>query len=691
MNKMKDMKLTNIQWLREGVVVVQECEHPFQARKGLSTLESKEIFRSEHLPQAADHLKDLGIDLVTIGGFNAMGYDSDDEFTAIEKKMAGYVHERGMKVGAYVQTIGTLIYEPLSVEEPDCINWAQLDYLGRRPTYYNSYWRYIPCINNENYLSYMEKGLKYAVENLDTDLVFFDNYGYYSFACTCDDCIKAFGTYLKDKYTTRQERMERFGFASTEGIKPPVFADGIKWAFTDPFQFVSLYDPGVIADPVQQEWIDFRCERLGIVSKRIFKYLKGLKANIGVVWNAPYMGPCGGINNAVFHGVWPTSIYPHCDAFSAEADQGILGAHADGKISTRIRTFKMARAFKRGVWMTNFHRQNILLDLCESMAYNPFVYNTVGTPGLSSLEPETVKYIEFFKKNRDILTDTVEMKEAALLNSYASLSYDTIAPLMSLIYVEETLIRSKIPYSVIYDEELDDISEYPLLILANVKYLSDKQIDKIRVYVSNGGSLVATDQTSLLDEKGRRRKGMSLNTIRLEDQKYGLEDVLGIKWPTSGGVVKGTYGKGRYALIPRVKPHKEDVYISEVRHSIGPGVPYLKSLMGYLPENHKEILDAIEWAAKGKETFRAQTEGAVTAQVLMQEGRIMIHLVNYDHDNSAEGVECRLRLPDDFDVGSMQFLSPEQSGETKIGYSITENTLLFTVPEFRYYAVVVIG
>ena len=689
---MKDIALTPVKWLKRGVVAVQECEAlVLNQRKGLATLEFWDIYNKEHSGERAEKLKAAGIELVVVQAFNSVGYDSDNENMERQRYMAKHYHDKGIKVGAYIQSIGSIFVEGVAEEEKNVMDWIQKDYLGRRPTYYSSYFRLIPCLNNERFLRYVENGIEYAVKNLEADLVFFDNYGYYSFACTCDNCIKSFSRYLGCKYPTREERMERFGFTSTEGIRPPVFADGIKWAFTDPFQFVSLYDPGVIADPVQQEWIEFRCNRLGEVSKRFMEYVKSISGDTAVVWNAPYMGPCGGLNNSVFHGVWPASIYPHCDAFSAEADQGILGTHQDGRISTRIRTFKMARAFKRGVWMTNFHRQNILLDLCESMAYNPFVYNTVGTPGLSSLEPETVKYIEFFKKNRDILTDTVEMKEAALLNSFASLSYDTIAPLMSLIYVEETLIRSKIPYSVIYDEDLDDISEYPLLILPNVKYMSDEQIEKIGCYVKNGGSLVATDQTSLLDGKGRRRKGMSLDTVRLEDQKYGLEDVLGIKWPTSGDVVKGSYGKGRYVIIPRVKPHRDDVYISEVRHSIGPGVPYLKNLMGYLPENHEEILDAIEWAAKGKETFRADTPEAVTAQVLMQEGRIMVHLINYDHDNSAEGVECRLRLPEGFDVGSIRFLTPEMSRGSDIQYIISDDTVSFEVPAFDIYAILIIN
>ncbi|NSW89086.1 MAG: beta-galactosidase trimerization domain-containing protein [Firmicutes bacterium] len=687
---MKNLKITDVQWLKKGIIVVQEVEHPFQARKGLTTLKSAEIFRTEHLPEAADKLKELGIDLVTIGGFNSMGYDADDEFIIMERQIAKYLHEREIKVGAYVQTIGSILYEGVITEEPSCLEWVQKDYFGRYPTYYNSYFRYIPCINKDEYLRYIEKGLKYAVESLEADLVFFDNYGYYSFACACDDCKEAFRKYLNYKYPTRESRIERFGFPTVDGIFPPVFADNLKWTFTDPFQFVSLYDPGVISDPVQQEWINFRCARLGEVSKRIYDYLKSLSPGIAVVWNAPYMGPFGGLNNAAFHGVWPTAIYPHCDAFAAEADQGLLGAHEDGRLSSRIRTFKNARALKRGVWMTNFHRQNILLDLSESMAYNPFLYNTVGTPSLMALEPDTRKYISFFKKNNKYFIDTEEITEVALLYSYASLSYDMIAPLMSLIYVEETLIRSRIPYSVIYDEDLDDISEYPVLVLANAKYMSSEQISQVEKYVKNGGTLIATDQTSLLDEKGRRRKGVSLFTVPLEEQEYGLEKVLSVKWPTKD-ILKGTLGKGRFAIIPRVYPHSKNLNLGEVRHSIGPAVPYLKSLFGYLPENQAEIMEVLEWARQDSKILEIKASDTVCAELLKQKdaGRVILHLVNYNHNCNATDVFVNFKVPTDMKINRLTFLTPELKDKKNIEFETKGVSISFKVPDFKIYGLVI--
>ena len=387
---------TKHEWLKDGIIVVQEAEQLQQVRRGLATCESLEILENEHKTQRAESLSHLGIDLAVIDAFVSLGYDLEDEFMPMKRHLAKELHKRGIRLGAYVQTIGTIYYEGVINEEKNVLDWMQRDHMGRIPTYYSYVSRLIPCINNEDFLRYVEKGVRYAVDNLDPDLIFFDNYGYYTIYCCCDNCIREFRIYLKEKYPERSQVIKRLGLSSVDGIFPPRFPDDMNYNSTDPFLLLSD-ESSSINDPVMQEWIRFRCQRLGEVSARFSSYVKSISPKTAVVWNAPYMGPVGGLNNSVFHGIWPEYIYPHCDAFSAEAEQGMLGLHEDGRLCTRIRTFKMAHRAKRGVWMTNFMRKNILLDLCESMAFNPFLFNTIGPLGLEAIEDETRNYIEFFK------------------------------------------------------------------------------------------------------------------------------------------------------------------------------------------------------------------------------------------------------------------------------------------------------
>jgi hypothetical protein len=73
------------------------------------------------------------------------------------------------------------------------------------------------------------------------------------------------------------------------------------------------------------------------------------------------------------------------------------------------------------------------------------------------------------------------------------------------------LVRARIPYLPVHVDDIDQQSgPLRLLILPNVGALSDAQVAAIRRFVKNGGSLVATGNTSLYTEWGDPRPGFAL-------------------------------------------------------------------------------------------------------------------------------------------------------------------------------------
>jgi len=84
----------------------------------------------------------------------------------------------------------------------------------------------------------------------------------------------------------------------------------------------------------------------------------------------------------------------------------------------------------------------------------------------------------------------------------------------------QALVEARIPFEMAHDRLLEPslLSQYKTLILPNITSLSDRQCDQLRAFVKNGGSLVATYQTSLCDEWGVRRKD------------FGLADLFGVAW-----------------------------------------------------------------------------------------------------------------------------------------------------------------
>jgi hypothetical protein len=86
--------------------------------------------------------------------------------------------------------------------------------------------------------------------------------------------------------------------------------------------------------------------------------------------------------------------------------------------------------------------------------------------------------------------------------------------------VETVLMENHIPHDFILDDQLskERLLKYKLVILPNVRCMSEKEITLLKEYVRNGGNLLATYITSLYDEKGKER------------QEYGLAEIFGVQY-----------------------------------------------------------------------------------------------------------------------------------------------------------------
>ena len=100
-----------------------------------------------------------------------------------------------------------------------------------------------------------------------------------------------------------------------------------------------------------------------------------------------------------------------------------------------------------------------------------------------------------------------------------------------------SLIESRVPFELVHEAFLtpDRLDRFKLLILADAAALSDAQCRAIREYVQQGGSLLATFSSSLLDETGRRR------------DDFGLADLFGVSY---AGRVEGPMQNSYLSLDP---------------------------------------------------------------------------------------------------------------------------------------------
>ena len=86
-------------------------------------------------------------------------------------------------------------------------------------------------------------------------------------------------------------------------------------------------------------------------------------------------------------------------------------------------------------------------------------------------------------------------------------------------------MEARIPFEMADDRQLEPqhIGRYRVLVLPDIAAMSDKQCQQIRDYVMAGGRIVATGETSLYDELGKRRAN------------FGLADLFGCDYVKTDG------------------------------------------------------------------------------------------------------------------------------------------------------------
>lgn len=102
--------------------------------------------------------------------------------------------------------------------------------------------------------------------------------------------------------------------------------------------------------------------------------------------------------------------------------------------------------------------------------------------------------------------------------------------------IYDALLWERFAFDFVHEDRLEPerIARYRALVLPNVAMLSDRQCQQLRDYVSAGGSLMGSFETSLYDENLKPRVD------------FGLAEVFGI---SKAGEVVGTNGNPYYAWI----------------------------------------------------------------------------------------------------------------------------------------------
>ena len=113
--------------------------------------------------------------------------------------------------------------------------------------------------------------------------------------------------------------------------------------------------------------------------------------------------------------------------------------------------------------------------MAESLAFGrQCVGDMAGILDDGSIPDDHLRYIRFFHDQFDYYRDVRNVADVAVLYSYASMAFNNDLPAVSFILFTQALIQAKVPFDIIFDEHLQDLSRYRALVLADQECLDDE-------------------------------------------------------------------------------------------------------------------------------------------------------------------------------------------------------------------------
>jgi hypothetical protein len=306
----------------------------------------------------------------------------------------------------------------------------------------------------------------------------------------------------------------------------------------------------------------------------------------------------------------------------------------------------------------------------------------------------------------------------------------------------QALVESRVPFELVHDRLLDGarLAPYKTLILPNLMALSDEQCRQIETFVRGGGSVIATHQTSLCDERGSRRKTFGLADLfgvdfggtvdaRMQNAYLRLEHDATPRHPLLRGLENAPriiHGVSRVEVTPRqafgpmpltlipsypdlpmekvyprvVKTDIAQVFLRET--GAGGRVVYFpwdidRTFWEVLSGDHLALLrNAVDWATNEERPVTVTGPGVVDVTCWQQQASLTIHLVNLTNPMMMKGPlrelmpvgeqQVRVRLPKGTKAASVRLLAADRPARV-----VTDGaSVVVTVPAVLDHEVVAI-
>ena len=540
--------------------------------------------------------------------------------------MLAAAHAEGLKmIGRFDLSKGTQVAYDAHPE------WFVHNAAGE-PQEYNG--TYQACVNGGWAKDYSLRILSEGLDRYDLDGVFFNMTGYqpvdyggrYRGICHCRNC--------------------QDGFSEMFGRSLPAKED---------------FD-----DPAYSDYLLFKRRTSLAASQGIYETVKRLRPNTGVMGNGKT--PCDFMRLEIQRAVArPAPEWPHQPGELARWGAAIGQGKPYSCASTNFLDYQWRFAAETAA--------NHMLRFGQQMANGAQIdFYLLGTFEQDNSEPlEPVhEFLLWHAANGQHLTGTRSLARVGLYHSRAT-ELHAKATVSGQLYgncfrgAYRLLLEGRVPFDFVSDERMTDadaleqLAGYDVILMANVSCLSDAEAAVLDAFVERGGTIIATGETGLHDERGQRRAGFALAgfpATGVRETSSGLETYVAIgedelDFPKTRLLhLDGWYFHAEarddadrlLTLMPVQDYGPPELCFPERTESDDPGVlsrqsgqgrvtylPWLPEWLYFrdgLPEHRSLILQLIAQGAQ----LPAKLQGAGPIEMTVRtkpSGETVVHLVNY--------------------------------------------------------------
>ncbi|WP_158241500.1 alpha-amylase family protein [Novosphingobium sp. TH158] len=419
------------------------------------------------------------------------------------------------------------------------------------------------------------------------------------------------------------------------------------------------------SDPAYADYILFKRRTSQAAAQNIYDTVKQLRPSTGIMGNGK--GACDFMRLEIQRAVSrPAPEWPHQPGELARWGAAIGRGRAYSCASTNFLDYQWRYASET----SHNHMLRFGQQIANGAQIDYYLLGLFDQPNREPLEP-VHRFMEWHKANGEHLTGTRSAARVALyhsrtadLHAGATASGKTRNQCFRGAY--RLLLEARIPFDFVSDEQMEDadiaeqLARYDVIVLPNTACMSDAEAAAFDAYVAAGGTVIATGETGLYDDRGNRRGEFALASFPAgapREAIAGLETYFAIgeaelDFPeTRLAHLDGWYfpaaakpgAEAMLSLMPVQQYGPPELCFPQDLASAGPGVltrahgegrvvwlPWLPEWL-YFRDGLAEHRDLLAQLIKRATRAPIKLEGAGAIEVTVRDKGDcrMVHLVNY--------------------------------------------------------------